>query len=63
MGRKASGAEMTAEELLEFYGEHYGQDAVFREIFGEEYDFDTLMRRFGSREIVERISVWKGDGR
>ena len=50
---------MTAEELIEFYDRHYGKDEVFWEIFGEEYEFDELIGRFGSRGMVDMICKWK----
>ena len=50
---------MTAEELIEFYDRHYGKDEVFWEIFGEKYEFDEMIARFGSRGMIDKICKWK----
>lgn len=51
--------EMTADELIEFYQRHYSDGITFKEIFGEEYDFNSLIRRFSTREIIMQIQEWK----
>lgn len=51
--------KMTADELLEFYGEYFSDGITFKAIFGEEYDFKSLTEQFSSKEIAMRIQDWK----
>lgn len=49
--------ELTADELMEFYGQHE-KDGTLKEIFGRTYDFDGLLEDFTPKEIVCRIQNW-----
>lgn len=51
--------KMTADELLEFYKEYYGDGVTFQKIFGREYDFKSLVEQYSTQEIVMRIQNWK----
>lgn len=55
--------KMTADDLLKFYGKYYSDGVTFKEIFGEKYDFQSLVERFSFNEIVMRIQEWRGTHR
>lgn len=51
--------KMTADELLEFYKEYYRDGVTFQKIFGKEYDFKSLVKRYSMQEIAMCIQNWR----
>ena len=53
--------KLTAEEVVEWLGNHYGDEEVMNEIFGKDYSLYRLCRKFTRRGVVEMISRWKSE--
>lgn len=51
--------ELTAEEALEWIGEHYFDDE-YTAIFGD-YDISDIIKTYGKEEFKSRIAKWKAD--
>lgn len=52
--------ELTAEEAIQWLGEHYN-DRTFEAVFGFEFTMSDLIEKFAPREISEKIVQWKAD--
>ena len=53
--------KLTAEEVVEWLGNHYGDEEVMNEIFGKDYSIYGLCRKFTPKGVVEIISRWKSE--
>lgn len=53
--------KLTAEEVIEWLGDYYGDEEVMNEIFGKDYSLYRLCRKFTPRGVVEMISRWKSE--
>lgn len=53
--------ELTAEEVLEWLYENYENSVLYKEVFGENYLFQGLIREIGAAEVVRRIVQCKAE--
>lgn len=53
--------ELTAEEIVQWFGEHYTDGIVMKEVFEHNYSMDVLVESFTPDEIVSKIAKWKAN--
>ena len=51
--------KLTAEKVVEWIGNYYGDEAVMNEIVGNDYSLDGLGRNVNTKGVGEIISRWK----
>lgn len=52
--------QMTADELVRFFGEHCS-DEVLTRLFGMDYDFEKVVKRYSVSGIVRKIQRWEAE--
>ena len=53
--------ELTAEEIVQWFVEHYTDGIVMKEVFEHNYSMDVLVESFTPDEIVSKIAKWKAN--